>query len=269
MVYFSICLTRHSILFPPQLIAQEAEKRGFYCIFLPENSHVPINRDKTIRKFEDIKRLSKFYDPFITLAACAAVTSKIKLGTSVCLLTQRDPEVTARAIESLERISQNRLILGVAGGFVREAMENHGSNFGKRWEIVKQRVSQMRNIWYETNKRNASLNRKINDINPQIWIGSNSNKVPKRVAEYANGWLTRKAVYEGNAPTDLRFACKKQGRDVDEFTLSLMDPPNDLGAVTKYIEEGYQNFVYFISEETKEGILKRLDSISTLIKKLG
>jgi alkanesulfonate monooxygenase SsuD/methylene tetrahydromethanopterin reductase-like flavin-dependent oxidoreductase (luciferase family) len=255
--------------FPPQRIAQEAENRGFHCIFLPENSHLPINRDKTIKKFDGIKRLSKFYDPFVTLAACAAVTTEIKLGTSVCLLTQRDPIITARVIESLERISNNRLILGVAGGFVREAMENHGSDFNKRWDIVRQRVIKMREIWYHVNEQNRLANRNKNKIDPLIWIGSNSNEVPKRVAEYADGWLARRDVYIGSPPADLRLACEKQGRDLNKITLSLMDPPLSLPDIRKCINDGYRNFVYFISEATKGEVICRLNSISKLIDKLN
>ena len=265
MTNFSICLTKHTMSFPPHLIAKEAENRGFHCIFLPENSHVPINRDKTIKKFDDIKRLSKFYDPFITLAACAAVTSKIKLGTSVCLLTQRDPENTARTIESLQTISNNRLILGVAGGFVREAMENHGSNFSRRWEIVRQRVLKMRDIWQKKNELNYPDKPKID---PLIWIGSNSNKVPERVAEYADGWLARGDVYKGFPALDLKQACEKQGRNMNEITLSLMDAPTSLTESKKAISDGYQNFVYFVSEDTKEQVLHKLDDISKLIDRL-
>jgi len=262
MTNFSICLTKHTMSFPPHLIAQEAENRGFHCIFLPENSHVPINRDKTIKKFDDIKRLSKFYDPFITLAACAAVTNKIKLGTSVCLLTQRDPENTARAVESLQVISNHRLILGVAGGFVREAMENHGSDFNRRWEIVRQRVLKMKDIWQKTNELNYPDKPKIN---PLIWIGSNSNKVPKRVAEYADGWLARADVYKGSPSLDLKQACEEQRRNMNEITLSLMDPPTSLTESKKAINDGYQNFVYFVSEDTKKQVLHKLDDISKLI----
>ena len=265
MTNFSICLTKHTMSFPPHLIAQEAENRGFHCIFLPENSHVPINRDKTIKKFDDIKRLSKFYDPFITLAACAAVTNKIKLGTSVCLLTQRDPENTARAVESLQVISNHRLILGVAGGFVREAMENHGSDFNRRWEIVRQRVLKMKDIWQKTNELNYPDKPKIN---PLIWIGSNSNKVPKRVAEYADGWLARADVYKGSPSLDLKQACEEQRRNMNEITLSLMDPPTSLTESKKAINDGYQNFVYFVSEDTKKQVLHKLDDISKLIERL-
>ena len=265
MTNFSICLTKHTMSFPPHLIAQEAENRGFHCIFLPENSHVPINRDKTIKKFDDIKRLSKFYDPFITLAACAAVTNKIKLGTSVCLLTQRDPENTARAVESLQVISNHRLILGVAGGFVREAMENHGSDFNRRWEIVRQRVLKMKDIWQKTNELNYPDKPKIN---PLIWIGSNSNKVPKRVAEYADGWLARADVYKGSPSLDLKQACEEQRRNMNEITLSLMDPPTSLTESKKAINDGYQNFVYFVSEDTKKQVLHKLDDISKLIDEL-
>jgi len=268
MADFSICLTNHNSIFPPQKVAAEAEERNFEGFFLPENSHVPLDRSRTRRKFDGFEKLAKFYDPFITLASCAAVTKKIKLGTSVCLLTQRDPEITAKAIASLERISNNRCIIGVAGGFVAEAMENHGSEFQRRWDIVRERTRLMREHWAAINTAQKFGEDKVQIFNTPVWIGSNSKYVPDRVAAYADGWLNRRELFKGDPVKALKIACQKIGRPVSEITLVMMGAPLDLEEVRSAILQGYQHFVYFISNADKDDLLAELDSIASLRERL-
>ena len=166
-------------------------------IFLPENSHVPLERPKTLKSFSDIRRLAGFYDPFPCLSALAVLSDDLKLGTSVCLLTQRMVPLIAGSIETMQRLSGERFIFGVAGGFIREAMENHGSNFQNRWGIVENSVTELKRDWVIRSGDEKDI------IFPPVWIGSNSRKVPDRVARYADGWMTRKTLYPGNAIIDL------------------------------------------------------------------
>lgn len=265
---FSICLTNHNSVFPPHKVAIEAEDRDFQGLFLPENSHVPIDRSRTCRKFDGIEKLAKFFDPFVALAACAAVTKKIKLGTSVCLLTQRDPGITADAIASLESISDHRCVIGVAGGFVAEAMENHGSEFHRRWEIVKERVYLMRKQWDSVNHKNKNNGTEVKPFNTPIWIGSNSKHVPDRVAAYADGWLNRRELFKGNAANALRIACKKINRPIDEITLAMMGAPTDVDKIKGAISQGYQHFIYFVSDSNRDDLLQNLDSIAAVKNRL-
>jgi alkanesulfonate monooxygenase SsuD/methylene tetrahydromethanopterin reductase-like flavin-dependent oxidoreductase (luciferase family) len=262
MLGFSICLTNHNRAFPPHKIAIEIEERGFEGLFLPENSHVPIDRSRTLRKFDGIEKLSKFYDPFITLAACAAVTNNIKLGTSVCLLTQREPEITAKVIASLESISKHRCIIGVAGGFVAEAMENHGSEFTRRWEIVRERVQLMREKWELMNRENKKNSLEAKSFSTPIWIGSNSKNVPDRVAAYADGWLNRRELFKGDPANALKVACQKIGRPLTEITLAMMGASTDADELKISASQGYQHFIYFVSDDNRDDLLRNLDSIA-------
>ena len=75
-------------------------------------------------------------------------------------------------------------------------------------------------------------------------------------------------MYKGSPPLDLKQACEKQGRNMNEITLSLMDPPTSLTESKKAINDGYQNFVYFVSEDTKKQVLHKLDDICKLIDRL-
>ena len=143
----SICLFNDGHNVPLPRVATAIEQRGFDGLFLPENTHMPIKRRQNL-EFDDerLRALSGFFDPFVALSAAAAVTERIKLGTSVCLLTHRDVLITAKAAASLDHISEGRLVLGVAGGLVAEAMENHGSPFKERWKIVREKCHALRHI---------------------------------------------------------------------------------------------------------------------------
>jgi alkanesulfonate monooxygenase SsuD/methylene tetrahydromethanopterin reductase-like flavin-dependent oxidoreductase (luciferase family) len=90
---------------------------------------------------------SHTYDPFVALTAAAVVTERIALGTGICLVAQRDPIQLAKEAASLDRISNGRLVLGIGAGWNVEEMRNHGTPFESRWEILRERVLAMREIW--------------------------------------------------------------------------------------------------------------------------
>lgn len=277
-VRFGICLTQHLDALPPHAVAREAEARGIDAFFVPENSHVPVDRSRTLRPFEGAERLARFHDPLVTLAACAAVTSRIRLGTSVCLLTQREPVPMARAVADLDRLANGRLVLGVAGGFIREAMEHHGSAFADRWPIVRERVLAMRRMW--TQAQPAFAGEFVNfgplphgapalqGAGPPVWIGSNSKWVPDRVADYADGWITRRELYEGDAVADLRRACERRGRRFEELTVALMGAPLDAAEAARCLEAGYAELVFFVSDADPAALHRRLDAVAELAVRL-
>ncbi|MEQ8662245.1 MAG: LLM class flavin-dependent oxidoreductase, partial [Gammaproteobacteria bacterium] len=253
-----ICLVHHGDALAPQVIAAAAEARGLDALYLPENSHVPVARPATPRRVADIERLACFYDPFVALAACAATTRHIRLGTSVCLLTQRDARATARSVASLMSLAGDRLVLGVAGGFIREAMENHGSPFATRWRVVRERVAAMRTEWAAPSAGAAGR------AGPPVWIGSNSARVPARVAAWADGWMTRRELYPGDALADLRAACARAGRPFESLTVALMGAPLDATEACRAAVSGYGELVFTVGETTRDAILRRLDAVAAL-----
>jgi probable F420-dependent oxidoreductase len=90
---------------------------------------------------------SHTHDPFVALAAAAAVTERIMLGTGICLVVERDPIVLAKEVASLDRISNGRVILGIGAGWNVEEMEDHGTPYKQRWKILRERMLAMREIW--------------------------------------------------------------------------------------------------------------------------
>jgi alkanesulfonate monooxygenase SsuD/methylene tetrahydromethanopterin reductase-like flavin-dependent oxidoreductase (luciferase family) len=114
----------------PHELAREAEARGFDSLWLPEHSHIPTSRRSPWPGGAELpKYYYDSYDPFVSLGACAVVTSKIKLGTGICLVVERDPIHTAKEVATVDRLSNGRFLFGIGGGWNAEEMENHGTAF--------------------------------------------------------------------------------------------------------------------------------------------
>ena len=276
MISASVCVFVRDNTVAPATLALAVEDRGFDALFVPENTHMPINRRRASPYPEErMKSLACLYDPFVTLGACAAVTTRIKLGISVCLLTHRDPIATAKCASSLDAISNGRLILGVAGGFVAEAMENHGSPFRDRWRIVREKTLAMRSIWahdepefhgdYVDFDPFVAKIKPVQRGGPPIWIGSNSAAVPKRVADYADGWIVFDGRYQGDALADLELACEERERDFNELTVSLMDAPKNIAGLHQRMEAGYRRFIFIVRVDDETQAKQELDTLAALV----
>src|SRR2546425_9875753 len=138
--------TDYSIPLPE--LALEAEQRGFESLWVAEHSHIPTSRKSPWPGGGDLPKM--YYDtldPFVALSAAAAVTSRIKLATGICLVVQRDPIHTAKQVASLDRISHGRFLFGVGGGWNEEEMNNHGTAFEGRFALLRERVEAMVAIW--------------------------------------------------------------------------------------------------------------------------
>ena len=126
----------------PVELAREAEARGFESLWFPEHSHIPTSRETPWGGNPSAPPLPEFYwrthDPFVSLAACAAVTSKIKLATGICLVAQRDPIHTAKEVASLDRLSGGRFLFGVGYGWNKEEMAHHGTRYSERREMLRE-----------------------------------------------------------------------------------------------------------------------------------
>ena len=280
---FGACVMPTDMMIPPTEIAILAEKFGLDSLFFAENSHVPIVHSKNKYHSDDIVQpFARMYDSITALSACAAVTQRILLGTGVCLLTERDPIITAKSIASLDHLSRGRVIFGIAGGWIKEAMENHGADFKKRWSIVKENALLIRSLWKEEkikfNGEFSQLNGVIQQFpkpytrgGPPIYIGSNHKKVPSRVADYADGWMPIYDRYEGaNDPiSDLKQSCKEIGRNYEEMTVLLFGAPYDQQLLAALASEGYHGFIFLVPQERAHNISDVFKEIASLKAQLS
>jgi probable F420-dependent oxidoreductase len=194
----------------PVTLGRAVEERGFESLFLPEHTHIPVSRDTPYPGGGELPReYSHTHDPFAALAAIAAVTQRIKIGTGVCLIIQRDPIVTAKEVATIDRLSGGRFQFGVGAGWNREEMENHGTDYKTRFTRMRESVEAMKKIWTEDE---AEYHGKLVDFDP-IWcwpkpaqtphppvlVGGLGEKVLDRVVAYGDAWIPNRV----KSPEDL------------------------------------------------------------------
>ena len=262
----------------PASLAQAVEERGFDSLFFPEHTHIPASRATPFPGGGELpKQYWHAHDPFVALSACAAVTERIRLGTGICLIIERDPITTAKVIASLDMISNGRAVVGIGAGWNREEMENHGANYKNRWAIVREKVAAMRAIWTEEEAEYHgefvdfnpiwSYPKPVQEGGPPIWIGANSKWVFDRVAEYADGWMPIGGLGSGNMER-LKAAMDAHGRDLKDLTLALFGMFPDAEQVQGRAEQGFDEFIFNVPSEGRDTVLPLLDRYAAVVNDL-
>lgn len=262
----------------PAALARAVEERGFDSLFFPEHTHIPASRATPFPGGGELpKQYWHAHDPFVALSACAAVTERIRLGTGICLIIERDPITTAKVIASLDMISNGRAIVGIGAGWNREEMENHGANYKNRWAIVREKVAAMRAIWTEEEAEFHgehvdfdpiwSYPKPVQEGGPPIWIGANSKWVFDRVAEYADGWMPIGGLGSGNMER-LKAAMDAHGRDLKDLTLALFGMFPDAEQIQGRAEQGFDEFIFNVPSEDRDTVLPYLDRYAAVVSEL-
>ena len=131
-------------------LARALEDRGYESLWFPEHTHIPADRQTPWPGGPNLPReYSHPLDPFVALGAAAASTARLKLGTGVCLVIERDPITLAKDVTSVDYVSGGRFLFGIGGGWNLEEMANHGTDPSKRWTILRERVLAMKQLWTE------------------------------------------------------------------------------------------------------------------------
>src|SRR5437763_1889163 len=142
----AIFFTDYSI--GPTELGVALEARGVESLWAPEHSHIPLSRRTPFPQGGELPK--KYYDvmdPFVTLAAAASATRRLRVATGVCLVVQRDPIQTAKQVASLDQISSGRVLFGIGAGWNAEEMADHGTDFKSRFALMRERVEAMKTIW--------------------------------------------------------------------------------------------------------------------------
>src|SRR5213082_3497755 len=133
---------------PAAELGRALEERGFESLWAPEHSHIPLSRKTPFPGGGELpKQYYDVMDPFVTLSAAAAATKKIKVGTGVCLVIQRDTIQTAKLVASLDQVSGGRFLFGIGGGWNQDEMEDHGTVYATRFKKMREQIEAMREIW--------------------------------------------------------------------------------------------------------------------------
>lgn len=270
MVKFGVSMFPTDYAIQPIELAQAAEARNFESLWFPEHTHIPASRKTPFPGGTELpKEYWHTHDPFVALGAAAAVTKKLRLGTGVCLVIERDPIVLAKEVASLDMISGGRVELGIGAGWNVEEMENHGAQFKKRWKIVREKILAIRQIW---TKEAAEFHGEFVNFDP-IWsfpkpvqaggppilLGSQSRHSFERVAEYCDGWMPinfPRADFAASVK-QLREAEKAAGRK--KLGISLFGSSAKEDDIKRFADLGFDRLIFSLPAAPRETVLPLLD----------
>jgi probable F420-dependent oxidoreductase len=269
----------------PLELAREAEGLGIESVFVPDHSHVPVHREVSFAAGSDRVNLADrndlgdvsdsdmprdFYrnrEQLLSLAAMAAVTSTLRLGTGICLVPQRDPIRLAKEVATLDQMSRGRLLLGVGVGspWNREEIRNHGTDPRTRMKLMTERMEAMQRIWTSDEAEYHgefvqfdplySWPKPFQKPWPKVFVGGDHPNALDRVLAYGDGWmpghfedmgLFRERISE----LQERAAAAGRGRMEIIVTLAHLDRVDD------YVEAGADRILVMVPTGQERKYLK-------------
>src|SRR5579883_89768 len=274
----SIFTTDYSI--EPTRLARELEARGFESMWAPEHSHIPTSRRSPWPGGGELpKPYYDCYDPFVVLSAAAAVTSKIKLGTGVCLVIQRDTIQTAKLVASLDRVSNGRFLFGIGGGWNAEEMEDHGTVFATRFKKMREQCEAMIEIWTKSKPKFESEFVKFPEMmawpkpvqkpHPPIIVGGAFPHAARRTIRYGQGWIPIAGRGTGALDEQIkafRQMAQEAGRDPKELPVSIFGAPKNADTLKRWRDLGIDRVVATLPSAGAEEVLPLLDEWQALIR---
>ena len=267
----------------PAELATAAEERGFESLWVAEHSHIPACRTTPWPGGAELPQM--YYDvvdPFVALSMAAAATKRLKLGTGVCLVAQRDPIQTAKQVASLDRLSGGRFLFGIGGGWNVEEMANHGTDATKRWKVLRERIEAMKAIWTEERAEYHGAHVDFAPVianpkpaqrpHPPIHVGGAAPWGLRRAIRYGDGWIPILGRGNDDVATHMpavREAVRAAGRDPARFEVSVYGCPPDQARVERCREVGVSRVVFFMLPVAREQALAMLDTYAAIARAVG
>ncbi len=217
--------------------AQQAEQAGVESLWTFEHVVVPLDYESKYPYDKSGKMgaapETNFVDPLVCLAAVAAATSTIRLGTGVNILSQANPMFIAKQAASLDFMSNGRFMLGVGIGWLEEEFKAMGVPFEHRGARFDDYVQAMRKVWsgdvveHQSDFINWSgfKSYPLPVQNPMpVIIGGAQGKVYQRIAKFGDGWYAPTQGPDDLAPRleELEKVCTEVGRDYSELEITAM-----------------------------------------------
>jgi probable F420-dependent oxidoreductase len=263
---------------PVHELAVEAESRGLTSVFLPEHTHIPVSR-RTPPPTGDAELPEEYkrtLDPFVALAAAAALTTRIRLGTGICLVAQREPIVTAKAAATLDLVSGGRFVLGIGFGWNQDEMEDHGVDPRARRAVTREHVLAMRALWdgdvgsfsgeHVRFEPSWSWPKPVQPGGPPVLLGGAPGpKLFAQVAEYGDGWIPIGGAGVRQALPALTAACEAAGRDPAGVRVVPFGTVPDSGKLEYYADLGIDEVVLRLPSARRDRVLPVLDGYAPLV----
>jgi probable F420-dependent oxidoreductase len=255
-------------------LARAIEERGFTSLAVAEHTHIPASRKTPYPLGGELP--SVYYrtlDPFVTLAAAAAVTTKIELITGIALLIQRDPIIAAKEAASIDLISGGRFVFGVGAGWNIEELRDHGTDPKTRGALLDEQIEAVIALWtHEPAEYHGrfvdfgpsfSRPKPVRTPHPPVFIGGNSDAMVKRILRHRAGWLSNPFPIDD---VTRRVHQIRAGADYD-VPLRMFAAPNDHAYWTAAAELGFEELNLLLPTKSLDESLRILDRLAESVAK--
>ena len=250
-------------------------------MWVPEHTHIPASRQTPWPGGGDLPKMYwHTYDPFVALTAAAAVTTKLKLGTGICLVIERDPIITAKEVASLDRLSNGRFIFGIGGGWNAEEMGDHGTRFRSRWRLLREQILAMKEIWtndepefhgeFVNFDKIWSYPKPMQKPHPPIIMGSAGATTFDRVIEFCDGWMPIGGrAAPGPSLTENIRLLKQQaedgGRDPESISITIFGARPDPDRIHRMEDAGVNRVVFSLPSKEQDAVVPIIDEYARFI----
>jgi probable F420-dependent oxidoreductase len=275
----SMFMTEYSI--GAAALAGALEERGFESLWNPEHSHIPLSRKTPFPGGGDLPKMySDAMDPFVTLAAAAAATKRLKVGTGVCLVIQRDTIQTAKLVASLDQVSGGRFLFGIGGGWNQDEMEDHGTVYATRFKQMREQIEAMKAIWTQSKPEYhgdivdfpamMTWPKPVQKPHPPVIVGGAFPQAARRAVRYGNGWvpIAGRGNIEDTIPL-YKEMLAEAGRSLADAPITMFGVPPDADLVKRYRDLGVTRVVAGCPPESADKTLPVLDRWAELIRKVN
>jgi probable F420-dependent oxidoreductase len=263
-------VTDHSL--GPAELAAAVEERGYASLYFPEHTHLPVaeSTPPALVAGVRLKDYRRTLDPFVALAAAAARTRRIRLGTGVCLVAQHDPVVLAKQVATLDHVSGGRVVLGVGFGWNRQEAADHGIDFDRRREIAAEKLRCIQALWSSDVAEFHGTHVELPPAycwpkpvqRPRVRTLLGAAAGPRSfamVADLADGWMPIGGAGVGSAVAELRRAMDDAGRDPAALHVVPFGTVPDEGKLEHFREIGVTEVVLRVPTGPRDEMLRALD----------
>jgi probable F420-dependent oxidoreductase len=259
----------------PGDVARLVEERGHESLFFAEHTHIPASRETPFPIGDGTlaRRYVHTLDLFVAITAAVTATSRLRVGSGICLIVQRDPITTAKAVASVDHLSGGRFEFGVGAGWNREEMRNHGTDPRVRMAVMAERVHAMRAIWSQDEASYHgehvsfdpiwSYPKPVQRPGPPVLVGGTGKTVTDRVMDFGDAWFPN---FSGERIVERGIELRE--RADRPIALMVMGVPAEATVLERFAAAGFDRAVHWVPAAARGPIERELERWEAAVAEL-